>query len=115
VPKSTTAHAIRQQEKLREQWTLCYRQQQNSQKLKCEGKVPDTEEALSQWFSTVTLRGIRVSGPMLNSKSEELAKKLGHKNFKATDGWFSQWKYRYGTKFKKAHDEKGGVAAVIAE
>jgi hypothetical protein len=52
-------------------------------------KVPDVEEALNQWFSTVTFRGIHVSGPVLNSKSEELARKLGHIDFKATDGWFS--------------------------
>jgi hypothetical protein len=60
-----------------------------SQKQKREGKDPDVEEALNQWFSIVTGQGVRVRGPMLKSKSEELAKKLGHNNFKATDGWLS--------------------------
>jgi hypothetical protein len=38
---------------------------------------------------------------MLKNKSEELANKLGCNNFKATDGWLSQWKCRFGLKFKK--------------
>jgi hypothetical protein len=114
VLKSTTAHAIRQREKLQDQWTLCPGLQQTSQKQKCKGKVPDIEEALNQWFPTVTLRGIRVSGPLLNSKPEELTRKLGHTDFKARDGWFSQWEYRFGIKLKKAHS-KESVHAVIAE
>jgi hypothetical protein len=83
--------------------------------VKCEGKVPHAEEALNQWFSTVTLRGIHVSGPVLNSKPEELGEKLGHINFKATDGRFSQWKCRFGIKFKKAHSKMESAEAVIAE
>jgi hypothetical protein len=43
---------------------------------------------------------------MLKNKSEELAKKLGHDDFKATDGWLSQWKCRHDIKFRKAHGEK---------
>jgi hypothetical protein len=33
--------------------------------------------------------------------SEELAKRLGHDNFKASAGWLSQWKCRFGIKFKE--------------
>jgi hypothetical protein len=42
---------------------------------------------------------------MLKSKSEDLAKKLGHNYFNATNGWLSRWKCRFGTKLKKAHGE----------
>jgi hypothetical protein len=55
----------------------------------------DGEEALNQWFPVVTGPDVRVSGPMLNRKSEGLAKKLDHNDFKATDGWdgiAEQWK-----------------------
>jgi hypothetical protein len=68
--------SIQQQEKLRDEWTLCEGQQGISQKWKHEGKDLDVEEALNQWFSIVTGRGVRVSGPMLKSKSDELTKKL---------------------------------------
>jgi hypothetical protein len=70
--------------------TLCHGQLGTSQKWKHGGKDPDVEEALNQWFSVVSGSGVHVSGPLFKSKSEELAKKLGHNDFKATDGWLSQ-------------------------
>jgi hypothetical protein len=100
VPKSTIARLIYQQDKLREEWTHNGKQG-ISQKRKHEGKDPDVEDALHQWFSIITGQGVRVSGPMLKKKSEELAKKLGHDYFKATDGWLSQWKCRNDIKFRK--------------
>ena len=91
VPKSTIASLIHQQDKLQEEWTHNGKQG-TSQKQKREGKDPDVEDALHQWFSIITGRGVRVSGPMLRKKSEELAKKLGHDDLKAPDGWLSRWK-----------------------
>jgi hypothetical protein len=75
VPKPTFARVIQQQEKLRDEWTLHHRQQGTSQKQKHEGKDPDVEEALNQWFCIVTGQGIRLSGRVLESSSEELAAK----------------------------------------
>jgi hypothetical protein len=43
---------------------------------------------------------------MLKSKSEEFAKKLGHNDLKATDGWSPGCKLRFGIKFKKAEAKK---------
>jgi hypothetical protein len=63
------------------------------QNLSLKTKDPGVEVALSHWFCIVTGRGLHVSGLMLNSK---LAKKLGHNDFKATDGWLSQWRYTLG-------------------
>jgi hypothetical protein len=91
VPKSKIARLMHQQDKLREEWTHDGKQR-TSQKRTCEGKDPDVEDALHQWFSIITGRGVRVSGPMLRKKSEELAKKLGHDDLKAPDGWLSRWK-----------------------
>jgi hypothetical protein len=105
---------IHQQDKLREEWTHDGKQG-TSQKRKREGKDPDVEDALRQWFSIITGRGVRVSGPMLKKKSEELAKKLGRDDFKATDGWLSRWKCRHDIKFKKAHGEKYSADVVGAE
>jgi hypothetical protein len=82
--------------KLRDEWTSRDWQQGNPPKRKREIKDRDVEEALSLWFSIVTGRGVRVSCPVLKSKTEELAKKLGHKDFKATDGWLSRQKTGLG-------------------
>jgi hypothetical protein len=51
----------------------------------------------------------------VKKKSEELAKKLGHDDFKATDGWLSRWKCRHDIKFKKSHGEKDSTDVVGAE
>jgi hypothetical protein len=82
----TIARVIQLQEKLRDELPLRLGQHGTSQKRKREGTDPDVEEALNQWFSTATGQGVRVSGPMLKSESEELAKYLCHNNFKATNG-----------------------------
>jgi uncharacterized protein YcbX len=71
VPKSTTAHIIQQQEKRQDERTLGHGQQ--TDKWKQETKDPDAEEALNQWFSIVIGQSV----------SEELAKRLGHNDFKA--------------------------------
>jgi hypothetical protein len=52
---------------------------------------------------------------MLKRTSQELAKRLGHNDFKGTDGWLSRWKCRFGIRFKKAHGETGSADAVSAE
>ena len=87
----------------------------NIPKRKREGKDPDVEDALNQWFSIITGRGVRVRGPMLKKKSEKLAKKQGRDDFKATDGWLSRWKCRHDIKFKKAHGEKDSADIGAAE
>jgi len=45
----------------------------------------------------------------LKTKSEELAKILGHDTFKATDAWLSRWKVRNNIKFKKAQGDQAVV------
>jgi hypothetical protein len=52
---------------------------------------------------------------MLKRLSEELAKKLGHNDFKARDGLLSKQKCRFGIKLKKGYGEKGSVDAVNGE
>jgi hypothetical protein len=94
---------------------LRHGQKGTPQKQKRQGKVPDVKEALNQCFSIASGRDVHVSVPVLKSKSDELAKKLGHNDFRATDGWLSRWKCSFGIKFKKAHGEKGSADAVSAE
>ena len=74
----------------------------------CKGKAPEVDTALNQWFGTVTSKGQKLSGPILK-KAEDLAKKLGHTNFVATEGWLSRWKARHQIRYKQAHGEKGSA------
>jgi len=46
---------------------------------------------------------------MLQQKAEFFAEKIGHGNFKATEGWISRWKDRNNIKFKRFHEEKSSA------
>ena len=56
-----------------------------------------------------------MSGPILKSKAEELARKLGKPEFVATDGWLTRWKVRNQMNFKRTHGEKASVDSEGAE
>ncbi|VVC45663.1 Homeobox domain-like,HTH CenpB-type DNA-binding domain [Cinara cedri] len=80
-----------------------------NKKRKREGKDPEVDKAMNEWFSAVTERGVRISGPMLQQKAEYFAEKIGHGNFKATEGWMSRWKDRNNIKFKRFHGDKSSA------
>jgi hypothetical protein len=62
VPESTTACIIQHQEKLWDEWTSDYGQQGTSpKKWMHEGKDPDAEETIIQWFPVVIGWGVCVS------------------------------------------------------
>ncbi|KAL4091075.1 hypothetical protein QTP88_025816 [Uroleucon formosanum] len=106
VPKSTVSKLLKEEVILRENFNST---QTGNQKRKREGKDPEVDEALSEWFSLITSRGVRVSGPMLKCKAEELSRKIGNNQFIATDGWLSRWKNRHEIKFKRVHGEKASA------
>lgn len=114
VPKSTIARLLQQENQLRKEWAL-QRGRAGKSKRKRDGKDPEVEEALDQWFSIVSGQGLNISGPVMKAKSEEIAKKLGHNDFKATDGWLSRWKARHNIKLKKIHGEKSSADNVSSE
>ena len=108
VPRTTPARILQDRDKLEVEWSSHEETEQGNShsKRKRKGKDSDIEEALGKWFSVVTRRGVSVSGPMLKSKSEEFAKKLGHIDFKATDGWLSRRKTRSGIKVQESSRRK---------
>ncbi|VVC38872.1 Homeobox domain-like,HTH CenpB-type DNA-binding domain,Winged helix-turn-helix DNA-binding domain [Cinara cedri] len=87
VPKSTVAKLLKEEFMLHENFNST---QTGNQKRKREGKDPEVDEALSEWFSLIISRGVCVSGPLLKCKAEELSQKIGNNQFIATDGWLSR-------------------------
>lgn len=70
------------------------------------GKAADVEDALSTWFTHARSRDIPLSGPVLEEKASDLAKKLDKPDFKPSSGWLSRWKERNNIVFKRQHGEK---------
>lgn len=79
------------------------------------GKDPQVESALKLWFKNVREKDARVDGPLMRQKAEDLAKKIGKQDFKATDGWFNRWKKRENIVYKKTCGEKKDADFVGAE
>lgn len=105
VPKSTIARLKKNEIVLREKWNIQIRNV-SARKQKREGKDPNVDDALNKWFELATGRGVSMSGPILKRKVEELAEKMCHEKFLASEGLFSRWKVRHEIVFKKAQGEK---------
>lgn len=59
VPKSTIALLLQQENQLCEEWSL-HKEIPETSKRKSDGKDPEVEEALDQWFYTVTRQGVNI-------------------------------------------------------
>ena len=69
IPRSTLTTLINKEEELRSCWceVFCHGHKP-AKKLKRlrKGKAPEVDTALNQWFGTVTSKGQKLSGPILN-------------------------------------------------
>ena len=116
IPKSTIGRLVRNESELRKQLLEEHAQRiKASRKRKRSGKGAEVDEALNRWLRVVLARSVRINGPMLKSKAEEFARRLGSTDFVATDGWLSRWKARHDIKFKRAHGEKSSADTAGAE
>ncbi|NXS53632.1 TIGD4 protein, partial [Brachypteracias leptosomus] len=68
----------------------------------------DLEEALVKWYRIAQCLNVPVNGPMLRLKANDFAQKLGHNDFKCSNGWLDRFKSRYGLVFRA---QPVGVAA----
>ncbi|XP_042326264.1 tigger transposable element-derived protein 4 [Sceloporus undulatus] len=60
----------------------------------------DLEEALVKWYQMAQCSNVRINGPLLRIKANYFAEKLGHHDFKCSNGWLDRFKSRYGLAFR---------------
>lgn len=60
------------------------------------GKDSKVDQALTDWLKFARSKELPISSVVLKEKADEIAKDLGHFEFKASDDWFSRWKKRHG-------------------
>uniref|UniRef100_H3B7F5 HTH CENPB-type domain-containing protein n=1 Tax=Latimeria chalumnae TaxID=7897 RepID=H3B7F5_LATCH len=75
----------------------------------------DVENALFEWFKSVRDENIPLSGPMLAIKADELAKKLGHADFSASQSWMERFKHRRGIVCRTVCGESESVNSNILD
>ena len=60
------------------------------------GEFEDINEVMYMWYSLARQCSVPVSGPMLQEEVRNVAEKMGHHQFKASNGWLDS--------FKKCHN-----------
>ncbi len=65
----------------------------NVKRLK-RGNYEDFEDALDIWMRSARSHNLILTGPIIKENVEELANELGHREFKASNGWLDQMKAR---------------------
>ncbi|NWI55948.1 TIGD4 protein, partial [Calyptomena viridis] len=74
----------------------------------------DLEEALMKWYRIAQCFNVPVNGPMLRLKANDFAQKLGHSDFKCSNGWLDRFKSRYGLVFRAQPVEAPATVTVGA-
>ncbi|XP_009328057.1 PREDICTED: tigger transposable element-derived protein 4 [Pygoscelis adeliae] len=74
----------------------------------------DLEEALMKWYRIAQCLNVPVNGPMLRLKANDFAQKLGHSDFKCSNGWLDRFKSRYGLVFRAQAVEAAATTTVDA-
>ncbi|NWW93912.1 TIGD4 protein, partial [Rhynochetos jubatus] len=74
----------------------------------------DLEEALVKWYRIAQCLKVPVNGPMLRLKANDFAQKLGHSDFKCSNGWLDRFKSRYGLVFRAQPGEAAATTTVDA-
>ncbi|GBP42400.1 Tigger transposable element-derived protein 4 [Eumeta japonica] len=106
LPASTLSTIIKNEDEILLRYEL-------SSNLSCKRRrlvqFPDLEKCLLTWLKRCRNKKISVSGPILREKAKEFSKSLGHRSFRASNGWLSNFKKRHAHLFKKICGENARV------
>ena len=88
---------------------------QSSRKRFRLGEYTYIEEALFKWFTSARSAGVPIIGPVLATKAESLAEKLGRINFRASNGFIERFEERRGIVCKNVCGESNTVDCEIVQ
>ena len=78
-------------------------------------KHEDVEEALLRWFMGARSENVPLSGPILISKAEDLAKELGKCDWSCSVGWLDRFKKRHSLTCKSMCGERAAVDEEVTD
>uniref|UniRef100_A0A2S2P5I8 Tigger transposable element-derived protein 4 n=1 Tax=Schizaphis graminum TaxID=13262 RepID=A0A2S2P5I8_SCHGA len=102
IPPNTLSSIIKQKDKI-----LKF----NNGNMKKMRMTPylDIDNCLFKWFTQCRDKNIPISRTILLEKSNKYAQKLGHINFKASNGWLTNWKKRHDIVFRTVNGESSSM------
>ncbi len=80
-----------------------------NQKRRKTAEHPEVDECAKKWLIQCREKLIPIDGYMLKEKAESFARKFGHDEFKASNGWLSNFKKRSGLLNHKLCGESAAV------
>lgn len=105
VSKTTVQTIWKDREKIKQNGTIYNLEFKRARRCEFE----DVDKQVLHWFNVQRGRQIPISGPILKGAAEEIAKKFGATDFRASEGWLDRWKKRHGVVFKSAAGESAAV------
>ena len=75
----------------------------------------DIDNATWLWFKRARALNMPVSGPYIQQKALELAKRYDQANFKASNGWLERFKGRHNISSAVTSGEKGCVDGIVVD
>lgn len=76
---------------------------------------PDVKAALMKWLQNANAAHLPVNGTILREKADELALRLGHEEFKCSNGWFTRFKQRNNLTYLTVCGESGSTDANVVD
>lgn len=110
IPASTLSTILKNKDEIMKRFA-----EGDNRKRKREIDYPDVDEAVLTFFKQARVQNISVPGPVLQGKAEFYAKKLGHVDFRASNGWMEKFKSRHDIVFKKVCGESKAVDDQVCE
>lgn len=106
IPASTLSTILKNRKKIED----VFKQEKGAAKKIRIAGYPNLEECLIKWFKQCRNRNVPLGGNMLKEKAQQFAEKLGHKDFKGSNGWLENFKKRHNIIFRKLCGESQSVS-----
>ena len=114
VGKGTVSRIKKSQQAIRDALSRQYNGPDKRKYLR-KSEHPETEEKLYDWFIKQRAKHIGISANMLKDKAKSINQKVGGKPLNASNGWFLNFKKRYGIRRLKICGEKLSAEEVSVE
>ena len=79
------------------------------------GEFEGVNEAVYTWYSLARQRSVPVTGPMLQEEARIIAEKMGHHQFRASNGWLESFKKRHNIRQFTVSGEAADVSDETVE
>ncbi|XP_064652892.1 uncharacterized protein LOC135503304 isoform X1 [Lineus longissimus] len=113
--RSTLSSILGSREKIMAEYLNSTSDKQRDRRRMRSLKYDDIEEVITKWMEQCKLNKLPINGIVIQKKAERLAKKLGHVQFKASNGWLDRFKARNAVNLKEFSGKSADMSSAVDE